>query len=253
MSQPDNAGEGQAHNALTPSGGMDTPSHMDNPGRNNSPNQNGFSPNGKDKNTSDDPDRASKLDRGSAQVINGNSDEVVQNRVVIKMASGQSAQFDVDSRMAAAIKARGDHKALIFYSSDGKDVTSVSAIGERCHGQVVGTSGNSILFRTDDGQTRILSFGAAGATQGRLGAPVCRARGASDAPGERHHHALDFQMVYVLGGWVDFEYDGVGRVRLEPGSSVVQPPGIRHTELAHSDDLEMLEITLPAEFPTATD
>lgn len=168
MSQPDNAGEGQAHNALTPSGGMDTPSRMntpsrmDNPGRNDNPNQNGFSPN-RGKNAGDDTDRASKWDRGSAQGINGNSDDVVQNRVVIKMASGQSAQFDVDSRMAAAIKARGDHKALIFYSSDGKDVTSVSAIGERCHGQVVGTSGNSILFRTDDGQTRILSFGAAGA------------------------------------------------------------------------------------------
>jgi quercetin dioxygenase-like cupin family protein len=95
-------------------------------------------------------------------------------------------------------------------------------------------------------------LGVAAATNGRVGAHVIRARGASDASGDRHHHALDFQFVYVLRGWVDFEYDRVGRVRLEPGSSVVQPPGIRHTELAHSDDLEMLEITLPAEFPTAT-
>lgn len=96
-------------------------------------------------------------------------------------------------------------------------------------------------------------LGVAAATNGRVGAHVIRARGASDAPGERHHHALDFQLVYVVRGWVDFEYDGVGRVRLEPGSSVVQPPGIRHVELAHSDDLEMLEITLPAEFPTAAE
>ncbi|HEV2740722.1 MAG TPA: cupin domain-containing protein [Candidatus Elarobacter sp.] len=108
----------------------------------------------------------------------------------------------------------------------------------------------------DAGLRRFFAYrdlGVATATQGRVGAHVIRARAASDAPGERHHHALDFQMVYVLRGWVDFEYDGVGRVRLEPGSSVVQPPGIRHAELAHSDDLEMLEITLPAEFPTATD
>jgi quercetin dioxygenase-like cupin family protein len=96
-------------------------------------------------------------------------------------------------------------------------------------------------------------LGVAAATSGRVGAHVIRARGASDAPGERHSHALDFQLVYVLRGWVDFEYDGIGRVRLEPGSSVVQPPGIRHVELAHSDDLEMLEITMPAEFPTATE
>jgi len=96
-------------------------------------------------------------------------------------------------------------------------------------------------------------LGIADATHGRVGAHMIRARGASATPGERHHHALEFQMVYVLRGWVEFGYEGGAPVRLEPGSSVVQPPGIRHQELAHSDDLEMLEITLPAEFPTATD
>jgi len=108
----------------------------------------------------------------------------------------------------------------------------------------------------DDGLRGFFAYrdlGVADATEGRVGAHVIRARGASDAPGERHHHALDFQLVYVLRGWVDFEYDGVGRVRLEAGSSVVQPPGIRHAELAHSDDLEMLEITLPARFATETE
>jgi hypothetical protein len=54
-------------------------------------------------------------------------------------------------------------------------------------------------------------LGVAAATNGRVGAHVIRARGASDAPGERHSHALDFQLVYVLRGWVDFEYDGIGR------------------------------------------
>ena len=95
-------------------------------------------------------------------------------------------------------------------------------------------------------------LGVAAATEGRVGAHVIRARGASATPGEQHHHALDFQLVYVVRGWVEFEYAGVGRVRLEAGSSVVQPPGIRHAELAHSEDLEMLEITLPARFETQT-
>ena len=108
--------------------------------------------------------------------------------------------------------------------------------------------------RWDEGLRGFFAYrdlGVAAATAGRVGAHVIRSRGASDAPGERHHHALDFQLVYVLRGWVDFEYEGVGRVRLEARSTVVQPPGIRHAELAHSDDLEMLEITLPAEFRTA--
>ncbi len=96
-------------------------------------------------------------------------------------------------------------------------------------------------------------LGVATATQGRVGAHLIRARNAMSEPGERHHHTLDFQLVYVLKGWVEFDYDGVGRVRLEPGSCVVQPPGLAHTEVAHSADLELLELTLPAEFATAVD
>lgn len=93
-------------------------------------------------------------------------------------------------------------------------------------------------------------LGVAAATGGKVGAHVIRARDASAVRGDPHRHTLEFQLVYVLRGWITFDYAGVGPVRLEAGSSVVQPPGLRHTELAHSADLEMLEITLPAEFPT---
>jgi hypothetical protein len=31
---------------------------------------------------------------------------------------------------------------------------------------------------------------------------------------------------------------------------VHQPPGIRHRELGHSDDIEMLEVVMPADFKT---
>jgi mannose-6-phosphate isomerase-like protein (cupin superfamily) len=54
----------------------------------------------------------------------------------------------------------------------------------------------------------------------------------------------------VLKGWVEFEYEGHGVVRLEAGSSVYQPPRIRHRELGHSADLELLEIVMPADFAT---
>ncbi|QCI68801.1 cupin domain-containing protein [Phreatobacter stygius] len=88
------------------------------------------------------------------------------------------------------------------------------------------------------------------ATGGRVGAHVIRAVPGAHAGGDKHTHTLDFQMVYVLKGWVRFWYEGVGEVLLEPGSCVHQPPGIVHQEIAHSDDLELIEITLPAEFPT---
>lgn len=87
-------------------------------------------------------------------------------------------------------------------------------------------------------------------TGGKVGAHVIRAVPGAGSHPVWHTHDLGFQMVYVLRGWVRFEYEGVGEVLLTAGSMVHQPPGIRHREVAHSDDVEMLEITLPAEFRT---
>ena len=63
-------------------------------------------------------------------------------------------------------------------------------------------------------------------------------------------HDTQFQFVYILKGWVEFEYEGQGTVRLEQGSCVYQPPMIRHREVGHSDDVEILEIVMPADFKT---
>ena len=96
-------------------------------------------------------------------------------------------------------------------------------------------------------------LGIAKATAGKVLAHVIRARSGHRAKPERHHHGVRFQMVYVLKGWIEFDYEGVGRVKLRKGSCVYQPPAIRHTELGHSRDVEMIEITLPAKFPTRRD
>ncbi|MGB2817558.1 MAG: cupin domain-containing protein [Burkholderiaceae bacterium] len=93
-------------------------------------------------------------------------------------------------------------------------------------------------------------LGIKGATEGRVAAHVIRAVPGAPFNGTPHRHGVAFQLVYVLRGWVEFEYEGQGKVRLEPGSCVHQPPGIRHRELGHSDDLEMLEIVMPADFTT---
>lgn len=88
------------------------------------------------------------------------------------------------------------------------------------------------------------------ATHGRVVAHVIRAAAGQAFSSQPHLHRTDFQLVYVLKGWIEFEYEGQGRVRLEAGSCVYQPPGIRHRELGHSDDVEMLEVVMPAEFAT---
>lgn len=94
-------------------------------------------------------------------------------------------------------------------------------------------------------------LGIAGATSGRYGAHVIRAVPGRHSEAAWHTHDLDFQMVYVTRGWVVFEYEGEGEHILREGSCVLQPPGIRHREVRHSDDLELIEITSPAAFETA--
>ncbi|MFC3119308.1 cupin domain-containing protein [Jhaorihella thermophila] len=93
-------------------------------------------------------------------------------------------------------------------------------------------------------------LGIRDATRGRFGAHVIRAVPGMESPGEWHSHDLDFQMVYVLKGWVVFEYEGQGEQLLRAGSCVLQPPGIIHREVRHSDDMELIEITSPAAFDT---
>jgi quercetin dioxygenase-like cupin family protein len=88
------------------------------------------------------------------------------------------------------------------------------------------------------------------ATGGQAVMHVIRAREGTEATGEWHRHEVGLQLVYVLRGWVRFEYEGVGEVLLEPGSCVHQPSGLRHRELAHSPDLELIEIVAPADFRT---
>lgn len=108
----------------------------------------------------------------------------------------------------------------------------------------------------DDGLRPFFQYrdlGIRDATNGAIVAHVIRAKPGVELRPERHHHEVQFQMVYVLKGWVKFNYEGVGEVTLRAGSCVHQPPGIRHTELAHSDDLELIEIVMPADFRTVTD
>ena len=88
------------------------------------------------------------------------------------------------------------------------------------------------------------------ATEGKYGAHVIRAVPGMESPGAWHSHDLDFQMVYVTKGWVVFEYEGHGEHTLRSGSCVLQPPGIVHREVRHSDDMELIEITSPADFTT---
>jgi hypothetical protein len=67
---------------------------------------------------------------------------------------------------------------------------------------------------------------------------------------KRHYHDVEFQMIYVLKGWIKGEYEGAGVVTMHEGSCWLQPPRIKHSVLDYSDDCELLEIIMPADFET---
>lgn len=69
-------------------------------------------------------------------------------------------------------------------------------------------------------------------------------------PMARHRHDVQFQMIYVLKGWVEVEFEGQGTHLMEVGSCWLQPPGIVHKIIDCSDDREVLEIVMPADYVT---
>jgi len=95
-------------------------------------------------------------------------------------------------------------------------------------------------------------LGIADATGGLARAHVIRLIGPCNQAevAKLHYHDVDFQMVYVLKGWVKSYLEGVGETLMQAGSSWTQPPRIRHMILDHSDDVELLEVILPADFKT---
>ncbi len=97
-------------------------------------------------------------------------------------------------------------------------------------------------------------LGVAAATNGLATAHVIRMVAPfTEQLSQRHHHEVEFQLVYVLKGWFKSEFEGNGVHVMKEGSSWIQPPGIRHTVLGWSDDCELLEIIFPAEHETAID
>lgn len=88
------------------------------------------------------------------------------------------------------------------------------------------------------------------ATRGKVVAHVIRARPGKAPHGQWHRHDTEVQFVYVLKGSAVFEYEGVGKVKMKAGSCFYQPPGIRHREISHSRDLEMIEVVAPGRFRT---
>src|ERR1700704_2960237 len=106
--------------------------------------------------------------------------------------------------------------------------------------------------REEDFETGLRAYaqcrdlGVAKATRGMVRAHVIRFVPPCDPKevSKRHYHAVDFQMVYVLKGWIKTE------ILMRAGSAWIQPPRVEHVVLDYSGDCEVLEVILPADFET---
>jgi quercetin dioxygenase-like cupin family protein len=93
-------------------------------------------------------------------------------------------------------------------------------------------------------------LGVTDATGGKLRAQVTSATQGLGEPTGWHYHVCEHQLVYMLKGWVDLEFEDGTKVRLNPGDSLMIPGGMRHNETGTADELELLEVSVPAEMKT---
>ncbi len=112
---------------------------------------------------------------------------------------------------------------------------------------------------SDDGFTRdgpradveYRDLGLSAATGGRIGAKHIRAFKPFPQETGWHWHDMTGHFVYVLKGWISFRYEGVEEtVTVRAGGCLSQPGGVPHNVVARSDDLELIEINLPASYGT---
>jgi len=109
-------------------------------------------------------------------------------------------------------------------------------------------------FKADGLRTyaKYRDLGIADATHGLARAHVIRLVGPCNPEevSKLHFHDVEFQMVYVLKGWVKTYMDGVGETTYQQNACWTQPPKIKHLIMDYSDDVELLEVILPADFKT---
>jgi quercetin dioxygenase-like cupin family protein len=95
-------------------------------------------------------------------------------------------------------------------------------------------------------------LGIKDATNGEAIAQIIRFIGPCDpkVASKRHFHVTKLQMMYLLQGSITLNFEGHGNFTMKAGDAWLQPNGIKHTVLDYSDDCEVLEVTMPANFKT---
>lgn len=115
------------------------------------------------------------------------------------------------------------------------------------------TSADNAVFTREGPRADVeyRDLGLATATDGKIGIKHIRAIMPLPKPTGWHWHDMTAHYVYVLKGWITFRFNGIeGDVKVSAGSGLSQPAGVAHNVVSRSDDLEVLEINVPAQYGT---
>jgi hypothetical protein len=175
-----------------------------------------------------------------------------QKKPTSRAAARTAAQKKSSARKAVASKPAAKPSARKKLKAKGRTPTPVKRA--RPKQRIAISHHREEDFKADGLRTyaKYRDLGFAAATQGLAHAQVIRLVGPCN-PAEvskLHFHDLEFQMVYVLKGWVKTYMEGQGETLMQQGSAWTQPPRIKHLIMDYSDDVELLEVVLPAEFKT---
>ncbi len=173
-----------------------------------------------------------------------------------KRASKTSAKKTAKRPVAKAVVRKPAAKKAVLAkpSKAATKKTAAASMSARRHKQRAAVS----HYREEDFATGLRAYakyrdlGVAEASGGAAQAHVIRLIGPCnpDEVSKLHYHDAEFQLVYVLNGWVRTYMDGVGEQTMRQGSCWTQPPRIKHLIRDYSDNCELLEVILPAAFKT---
>ena len=107
---------------------------------------------------------------------------------------------------------------------------------------------NYIPGRRDFFQYREL--GVTEATDGFMRAQVTIGTQGLTRPTGWHYHICEGQFVYMVKGWVELEFEDGRTIQVKEGDSLYIPGNTKHNETRAADNLEILEISIPADMGT---
>ena len=109
-------------------------------------------------------------------------------------------------------------------------------------------SGKEVKGRRDFFTYRDL--GLKEATDGRFGATAMTMRSAMAQATGWHYHTCEAQITLCLSGWADLVFEDGTEIRIKAGDFQYIPGGVLHNEIATSEDLESIEISIPSDLGT---